>query len=158
MSEPATLGRAGSPGGDASAVTRFWGQPGVRKAAIVAVLLVAWELLTRWAASPLLFPTAVSVLQAFARSIGNGEVPGYAAQSLQVLLCGMAIGAALALIFLPTADDVPLTFGWGLLTHHGACHTDRPEFESLRNYNSGCQRWGAWLDLRERRLLNRIPR
>ena len=50
---------------------RLWRPPAVRKTVIVAALLVAWELATRWAASPLLFPTAVSVLQAFGRSIAN---------------------------------------------------------------------------------------
>ena len=64
---------------------------------------MVWELATRWAASPLLFPTAVSVLQAFGRSIVNGEVPGYAVQSLKVLLSGMAIGAALALVLATVA-------------------------------------------------------
>lgn len=77
---------------------RFWRRPAARKAVIVAGLLVAWELVTRWAASPLLFPTAGTVLAAFGRSVANGEVPGYAAQSLKVLLSGMAIGAALALV------------------------------------------------------------
>jgi sulfonate transport system permease protein len=77
---------------------QLWRRPAVRKAVIVAVLLVAWQLATLWAASPLLFPTALTVLEAFARSIANGEVPGYAAQSLKVLLTGMVIGAALALV------------------------------------------------------------
>ena len=80
-----------------------WRRPAARKAVIVAALLVVWELATRWAASPLLFPTAVSVLQAFSRSIVNGEVPGYAVQSLKVLLSGMAIGAALALVLATVA-------------------------------------------------------
>ena len=77
---------------------QLWRRPAVRKAVIVTVLLVAWQLATVWAASPLLFPTALTVLEAFARSIANGEVPGYAAQSLKVLLTGMVIGAALALV------------------------------------------------------------
>lgn len=81
----------------------LWRGPAARKAAIVLTLFVFWELLTRWAASPLLFPTASSVLAAFARSVANGEVPGYAAQSLQVLLTGMAIGAALALVLTTVA-------------------------------------------------------
>jgi len=79
------------------AAGRLWRRPAVRKAVIVAALLVLWEVLTRWAQSPLLFPTAGSVLAAFARAVGSGEVPGYAAQSLEVLLAGMAIGGALAL-------------------------------------------------------------
>ena len=76
---------------------QLWRHPAARKTTIVLALFVFWELLTRWAASPLLFPTASSVLAAFARSLANGEIPGYASQSLQVLLTGMAIGAALAL-------------------------------------------------------------
>jgi len=35
-------------------VWRPWRRPAARKAVIVAVLLVVWELVTRWAASPLL--------------------------------------------------------------------------------------------------------
>jgi NitT/TauT family transport system permease protein len=79
-------------------MTGLWRRPTLRKAAILLVLLAAWEAVTRWVASPLLFPTASSVLEAFGRSIANGEVPGYAAQSLKVLLTGMAIGALLALV------------------------------------------------------------
>jgi NitT/TauT family transport system permease protein len=77
---------------------RLWRRPAARKAVIVSTLLVVWQLATLWAASPLLFPTATTVLEAFGRSIVNGELPGYAAQSLKVLLTGMAIGAALALV------------------------------------------------------------
>ena len=83
--------------GPVDPLRRLWRRPGARKAVIVAVLLVLWQFLTVWAASPLLFPTAAAVLRAFARSVASGEVPGYAAQSLEVLLTGMAIGAALAL-------------------------------------------------------------
>ena len=82
---------------------QLWRHPAARKTTIVLALFVFWELLTRWAASPLLFPTASSVLAAFARSLANGEIPGYASQSLQVLLTGMAIGAALALVLTTVA-------------------------------------------------------
>ncbi len=75
----------------------LWRHAPVRKAAIVVFLLLAWEGLTRWAASPLLFPQASTVLASFARSLGTGELPGYAGQSLKVLLTGMVIGAAIAL-------------------------------------------------------------
>jgi len=70
-----------------------------RKALIVIALLVAWEAWTRlFHVSPLLFPAASTVLAAFGRSLANGEIPGYALQSLKVLLTGMALGAAIALI------------------------------------------------------------
>ncbi len=71
-----------------------------RKALIVIALLVAWEAWTRlWHVSPLLFPPASTVLAAFGRSIVTGEIPGYGVQSLKMLLIGMTLGAALALIF-----------------------------------------------------------
>jgi len=69
------------------------------KLAVVAALLAVWEAGTRlFHVSPLLFPPASTVLRAFAASVVRGEVPGYAAQSLQVLLAGMAIGAVLTLV------------------------------------------------------------
>src|SRR5262249_20412152 len=42
---------------------------------------------------------------AFARAVGSGEVPGYAAQSLEVLLAGMAIGGVLALPLPPPGGN-----------------------------------------------------
>jgi NitT/TauT family transport system permease protein len=70
-----------------------------RKAGIVVGLLVLWEAWTRlFHVSPLLFPPASAVLLAFGRALAAGEIPGYAAQSLKVLLTGMAIGSGLALL------------------------------------------------------------
>jgi len=70
-----------------------------RKAGIVVGLLVLWEAWTRlFRVSPLLFPPASAVLLAFGRALAAGEIPGYAAQSLKVLLTGMAIGSGLALL------------------------------------------------------------
>ena len=70
-----------------------------RKAAIVLALLALWEAWTRlFAVSPLLFPPASAVLQAFGGAVASGELPGFAAQSLKILLAGMAIGAGVALV------------------------------------------------------------
>jgi NitT/TauT family transport system permease protein len=71
----------------------------MRKASIVLALLIVWEAGTRlFAVSPLLFPPASAVLLAFGRALASGEIPGYAGQSLKVLLTGMAIGAGIALV------------------------------------------------------------
>ncbi len=71
----------------------------LRKAGIVVILLVLWEAVTRLGSvSPLLFPPASTVMAALGRSFVNGELPGYAAQSLKMLLAGMAIGGLLALV------------------------------------------------------------
>jgi len=70
-----------------------------RKAGTVVGLLVLWEAWRRlFRVSPLLFPPASAVLLAFGRALAAGEIPGYAAQSLKVLLTGMAIGSGLALL------------------------------------------------------------
>jgi NitT/TauT family transport system permease protein len=90
-------------------VTRAATRTALRKAAILAALLAAWEAWTRLGeVSPLLFPPASTVLAAFGRSLANGEVPGYAAQSLQVLLTGMALGSALALVLTTLAVSTRL--------------------------------------------------
>jgi len=70
-----------------------------RKAMIFVALLVAWEAWTRlFKVSPFLFPSASAVVAAFGRSILNGEIPGFALQSLKILLTGMALGATIALV------------------------------------------------------------
>jgi NitT/TauT family transport system permease protein len=72
---------------------------GLAKGAVVLLLLLGWEATARlFAASPLLLPPASVVLASLARSLASGEIPGYAAQSLKVLLSGLAIGAVLALL------------------------------------------------------------
>ena len=69
-----------------------------RKAAIVLSLLALWEAWTRlFAVSPLLFPPASTVLRAFVSAVAGGDLPGYAGQSLKILLSGMAMGAGIAL-------------------------------------------------------------
>jgi NitT/TauT family transport system permease protein len=74
------------------------------KIVVVTALVVAWEGATRlFHVSPLLFPPASAVLRALGRSVLDGDVPGYAAQSLQVLLAAMAIGAALTLLLTTAA-------------------------------------------------------
>jgi NitT/TauT family transport system permease protein len=70
-----------------------------RKVLIFVGLLAAWEAWTRlYGVSPLLFPPASTVLAAFGRSLANGEIPGFALQSLKILLTGMALGAIIALV------------------------------------------------------------
>ena len=74
------------------------------KVVVVTALVVVWEGATRlFHVSPLLFPPASTVLRALGRSVIEGEVPGYAAQSLRVLLSAMAIGAALTLLLTTAA-------------------------------------------------------
>lgn len=76
----------------------------VRKGCIVAALLLLWEGSTRlFGVNPLLFPPASVVLASLVRSTLQLELPGFAAESLRVLLTGMAIGAIVALLLATAA-------------------------------------------------------
>jgi NitT/TauT family transport system permease protein len=80
-------------------VKRLLRRPLIRKGGVVLALFVLWEALTQLLKlNPLLFPPASQVIASFARSTAQGELPGYAWQSLKVLLVGMAIGAVIALL------------------------------------------------------------
>jgi len=71
----------------------------IRKVLIFVALLVAWEAWTRlYGVSPLLFPAASTVIASFVRAVASGEIPGFALQSLRILLTGMVLGATIALI------------------------------------------------------------
>ena len=86
----------------------------VRKLRILLLLLLAWEALVRlFDVSPLLFPAASTVALAFGRGVASGELLGFAAQSLQVLLTGMLVGVVLAILLVTLATTT--RFGRDLL-------------------------------------------
>jgi len=68
----------------------------IRKAAILIVLAVAWELYGRWLGNPLLFPTFTDTFAAFIQNLADGTIPARAWTSLKTLLVGYGIGVALA--------------------------------------------------------------
>ena len=68
----------------------------VRKAFILAVLALAWELYGRWLGNPLLFPTFGQTVEAFVGNIVNGIIPQRMLVSLQTLVIGYGIGIVLA--------------------------------------------------------------
>ena len=83
---------------------RVFQYPAARKGCIVLAMLVLWEAATRLLeVNPLLFPPASQVLESLALSTFRMELPGFAAESLRVLLTGMAIGAAIALVLTTVA-------------------------------------------------------
>ncbi len=90
------------------------GYGAVRKLRILVVLLLAWEALVRmFDVNPLLFPAASTVAVAWLRGLVSGELVGFAAQSLQVLLTGMLIGVGLAILLVTLATTTQ--FGRDLL-------------------------------------------
>ena len=77
---------------------RAWRQDGVRRAVLLVVLAVIWEVYARSIDNDLIVPTFTAVLQALYRSTVSGVMLGRALNSLQMLLEGYAIGVALAVV------------------------------------------------------------
>ena len=70
----------------------------VRKLALLVALALIWEAYARWLDNPLLFPTFLSTLSAFAHAVASGELPGKAWTSVKVLLVGYSAGILCAAV------------------------------------------------------------
>jgi NitT/TauT family transport system permease protein len=80
------------------------GSAAIRKLRILVVLLAAWEVGVRaLSANPLLFPPASAVLHAWVVGLFSGEILGYAAQSLLMLVLAMLIAATITLVVVTAA-------------------------------------------------------
>lgn len=75
---------------------RWWQHAALRKALIVAVLALLWEVVARWAANDLLLPTFTQTARAFAEGVASGELLAKAGISLSLLLQGYGLGIAAA--------------------------------------------------------------
>ena len=72
---------------------RIYNVSALRKLAILTALALLWELYARWLDNALLFPTFGATLEAFARGIADGSLPGKAWTSIKVLLAGYPLPA-----------------------------------------------------------------
>ena len=70
----------------------------LRKAFILVVIAVAWELYARRLNNPLLVPTFSATLEAFWSGIASGDIPQKVSNSVLLLLKGYALGLSLALV------------------------------------------------------------
>jgi NitT/TauT family transport system permease protein len=77
---------------------RLTNQAWLRKAFILVVIAVAWQLYARALNNPLLVPTFTATIEAFETSMLNGELPQKVVNSVILLLKGYAIGLALAML------------------------------------------------------------
>jgi NitT/TauT family transport system permease protein len=68
----------------------------VRKAMIILILAVIWEVYGRFLDNPLLFPTLSDTMEALRDRIVDGTLPARAFASVKVLLMGYAAGVFLA--------------------------------------------------------------
>lgn len=93
---------------------RVWQHAAVRKAFILLLLTVAWEVVALRADDPLLLPSVGETARAFAGSLLSGELLARTGASLLVLVKGYAAGVALA--FALTTVAVSTRFGRDLLS------------------------------------------
>jgi NitT/TauT family transport system permease protein len=75
---------------------RLYGNPTLRKSALLVLLALTWELYAKSLNNPLLFPTFSSTVMALLSAVRSGELPRAAAYTIQLLLKGYLIGLLLA--------------------------------------------------------------
>jgi len=92
---------------------QLWQQGWLRKAVILTVLAVIWEIAARIQDNDLLLPTFLATARAFGDAVASGQLPGKAAVSLSILLQGYAAGILLA--FVLTTAAVSTRIGRDLL-------------------------------------------
>jgi len=79
-----------------SLASRLYASGALRKAVLLALLALAWEIYARALDNPLLFPTFGATLAAWGSSLVSGELPRAAAYTLSLLFQGYAAGLAIA--------------------------------------------------------------
>jgi len=77
---------------------RLWQLAGVRRAVLLAVLALLWEVLARWQANELLLPTFGQTARALWDGLAGGELLVKARISLSLLLQGYVLGVIAALV------------------------------------------------------------
>ena len=96
------------------ALQRLWSQAWLRKAVILALLALTWEVAARLADNELLLPTFVQTARAFVGGIVSGELLVKARISIALLLQGYLLGVVCA--FALTALAVSTRIGRDLLS------------------------------------------
>jgi NitT/TauT family transport system permease protein len=84
-------------------VERLLQNEGFRKAVLLLLLVLAWELYARWIDNPLLFPTLTETVDTLWRDIASGVLPDRVLTSLQVLAIGYSAGLAIAAVLTTVA-------------------------------------------------------
>ena len=90
------------------AALKPWQQPMVRKALLLALIGLAWELYGRALNNDLLFPTLLQTLKSLYEAVVSGVLPQRAVNSLSVLLQGYLLGTAGALLLAALAATTRL--------------------------------------------------
>jgi NitT/TauT family transport system permease protein len=77
---------------------RLWRITAVRRALVVIVVLVIWEIAARWTDKPLLLPSVLDTLEALKNALTSQDdnLWNYILESLKALLTGFGIGTVVA--------------------------------------------------------------
>ncbi|MBV9569032.1 MAG: ABC transporter permease [Hyphomicrobiales bacterium] len=126
VTAPLGLGDVAKP---LSFVERLGANTAFRRGVILVMLALAWELYTRWLASPLTFPTFLETLQALRDGIASGVIPQRLAVTLETLLAGYAVGLVIAALF--TTAAVTTRIGTDLLSTFTAMFNPLPAIALL---------------------------
>jgi NitT/TauT family transport system permease protein len=81
-----------------SPVELVWGIGALRKALIIVVLAIIWQLYATHLDNPLLFPTLSDTLQTLVDRFADGTLPSRIWTTLKILLMGYAAGTMLAAV------------------------------------------------------------
>jgi NitT/TauT family transport system permease protein len=111
LSEMGHIGDAEKP---LSLTERVLKNDGVRRAAVVVLLIVVWELAARWNDNPLLFPSFGETLDAFWNGMRSGVLIDRMMTSLEVLAYGYSLSIIFAILL--TIMAVFSSFGATVLT------------------------------------------
>jgi sulfonate transport system permease protein len=76
----------------------------MRKAGVLVVLALIWEIYARWLGNPLLFPTFSDTIKALFTGIASGEIPRATSYSVVMLLKGYVLGLILAALLTALAS------------------------------------------------------
>ncbi|EJC75220.1 LOW QUALITY PROTEIN: ABC-type nitrate/sulfonate/bicarbonate transport system, permease component [Rhizobium leguminosarum bv. trifolii WSM2012] len=77
---------------------RLWQNAWLRKGLILIFLAIMWEVVARLQGNDLLLPSFAATLRALFDDIGNGIIPGRAANSIDILVKGYVAGVVLAFV------------------------------------------------------------
>lgn len=80
-------------------VERIINNETAQRLAILASLIIVWEIYARWLNNSLLFPTFTETMQTFMRDVASGVLVNRTITSLRTLALGYVLGLALAGIF-----------------------------------------------------------
>ncbi|MFD1703569.1 ABC transporter permease [Methylopila henanensis] len=96
-------GREAEPTKASGRLRRALGSPFARRAYVLALLALVWQAVALWQNNPILLPTFTQTAAAFADSVANDGLGGYAFASVAVLLKGYLLAVALALVLVSLA-------------------------------------------------------